>query len=229
MDTLTSLQEKALATFEDFFLSIKARSGDTITLRTATDIATAITTGLFAPLYSQVDPLHIGEAGRALRIAGQYGERLLNYGQNIGSDELQHIMTGYPSHNFVIDRAEASLLFEDVREPTIIETLLAKKLGRQGIVPNEFIPQGGSTFRFLSSELPNTSPQIDESQTKGTELDKLQGLRVPYLGELLKMRTRNLRRMGAVKHQASRPMPVRQASKEARMVQPDPTKGSKGR
>ena len=76
-DTLHSMQQEALLAFEQFFLTIKARSGGTITLKTATDIATAMTTGLFSQLYRQVDPLNVGEAGRAMRIAGEYGKRLL--------------------------------------------------------------------------------------------------------------------------------------------------------
>ena len=81
VDTLNSLQEKALSLFEQFFLSIQARSEGAIALRTAADIATKMTTGLFESLYSQVDPIHVGEAGRAMRIAGYYGNRLLSEGR----------------------------------------------------------------------------------------------------------------------------------------------------
>jgi len=90
-DTLTALQDNAFRAFENFFLDIKARGGGSITLKTATEIATQMTTGLFAPLYNQVDPLHIGEAGRAMSIAGHYGRRLLEVGQNIESRALDHI------------------------------------------------------------------------------------------------------------------------------------------
>ena len=129
MDTLTALQHKALFTFEKIFLSIKAKSGGAITLKTATEIATEMTTGLFTSLYGQVDPMHVGEAGRAMSIANYYGKRLLTESRNIDPDALEFIISQYPSHGFVIDRQEAGRLFQNVREPTSDETLLAEKLG----------------------------------------------------------------------------------------------------
>ena len=82
MDTLSALQDNAFNAFEKFFLSTKVGSGGSITMRTAAQIATEMTTGLFAPLYGQVDPLNIGEAARAMSIAGHYGRRLLSQIQN---------------------------------------------------------------------------------------------------------------------------------------------------
>ena len=151
VDTLTSLQEQALSAFEDIFLRIKAGSGGSITLRTATDIAIAITTGLFGNLYSQVDPLHVGEAGRAMRIAAYYGRRLLSKGENTTEDTLDFMMTGYPSHEFVIDRWEAQDLFRNVREPTEREETLTRLLGARALFPDSTTTQ--APFRFLSSEL----------------------------------------------------------------------------
>ena len=154
MDTLSALQDNALIAFEKFFLEILAKSGGTITLKTAAQIGTEMTTGLFRPLYSQVDPLHIGEAGRAMSIAGHYGKRLLNRGRNIGDKELEFIMSAYPSHGFVIDRNEARTLFRNVREPSEAETLLATMLGTQARWPERFQLSDVSPFTFLSSELP---------------------------------------------------------------------------
>ncbi len=48
---IDSFAKKALETFENFLLSIKAGSQGSITLKTATEVATTMTTGLFAPLY----------------------------------------------------------------------------------------------------------------------------------------------------------------------------------
>ena len=127
-DTLISLQEKALTFFEHFFLSTQRKSDGAISLRTAADIATRMATGLFEHLYSQVDPIHVGEAGRAMRIAGDYGERLLRVGGNISKERLESLMTGYPSHDFVIDRWEADDKFHDVRAPSQQELDLAEKL-----------------------------------------------------------------------------------------------------
>lgn len=45
MDTLTALQKKALEVFENFLLSIKAGSQGSMTLKTATEVATTMNTG----------------------------------------------------------------------------------------------------------------------------------------------------------------------------------------
>ena len=179
-DTLNSLQERALITFERFFLTIKARSGGTITLNTATDIATAMTTGLFSQLYSQVDPLHVGEATRAMRIAGDYGNRLLERGRNISLERLQFLMTNYPTHDFVIDREEASILFRRVREPKETESELASALGDHALVSETLEHVSVLPFRFLSSqppdpeEHPNPNDQLVENGETDEELGRVE-------------------------------------------------------
>ena len=154
VDTLTALQDNAFMAFEKFFLDLTTKSGGSITLKTATQIATNMTTGLFAPLYGQVDPLHIGEAGRAMSIASRYGQRLLGHGCNIESNALEFITSEYPSHGFVIDRQEASNLFKEVREPTRDETLLAEKLDEKSRLPDKIDIRSRPPFEFLSTELP---------------------------------------------------------------------------
>ena len=176
MDTLTALQKKALGTFEEFLLSIKAGSQGSITLKTATEVATTMTTGLFAPLYSQVDPLHVGEAGRAMSIAAFYGTRLLNKGNNIEPDALNAIISDYPSHGFVIDRGEAEYLFNTVREPTEIEVLLTEKLGDRARWPIT-VDRHRQSHLFLSTELSadkvnhinETKESSNETQNKHAE------------------------------------------------------------
>ena len=149
MDTLTTLQQKALTACESFFLALSAKSGGTITLKTATDIATAMTTGLFTPLYSQMDPLILGEAGRAMRIAESYGSQLLKGGKNLSQDSLNQMLHGYPSHDFVIDRREAEGLFENVRPPKEAESRLAEALGDYAIFVDT---EADAPFSFLSTE-----------------------------------------------------------------------------
>ena len=169
MDTLSALQDNALNSFEKFFLEILAKSGGTITLKTAAQIGTEMTTGLFRPLYSQVDPLHIGEAGRAMSIAGHYGKRLLNHGGNIGTKELEFIMSEYPSHGFVIDRQEANTLFKNVREPTEVEILLANMLSVRARWPEHFQLGEISPFNFLSSEPPEVEDVDVDDAVEGAE------------------------------------------------------------
>ena len=100
--------------------------------------------GLFEPLYSQVDPLHVGEAGRAMRVAEYYGQRLLRRGNNIDTDTLESLISGYPAHDFVIDRWEAMEKFRNVREPSQEEAELGNKLF---LPPSAlFDDEGGVTY-----------------------------------------------------------------------------------
>src|SRR5713101_2710723 len=54
---LSALQSRAYMAWESFFLETEAGSQGAITVKTAAEIATNLTVGLFAPLYSQIDPL----------------------------------------------------------------------------------------------------------------------------------------------------------------------------
>ena len=125
---LSVLQDNAFQTFERIFLQIKARGVGAITLRTAAEIATQITVGLFSPLYQQVDPLRVTEANRAMTIASEYGRRLLEEGNNSNGDNLTRLISVYPSHGFVIDRREAKTLFLNVNEPKEDERKLSEML-----------------------------------------------------------------------------------------------------
>ena len=167
MDTVTALQEKAFMAFEDFFLQFKAKSGDSVTLRTATHMATEMATGLFSPLYRQIDPLHIGEAARTISIASEYGARLLDEGQNIRQDALKYLISGFPSHGFVVDRQEASNLFLEVREPTPLEAELAAALGVRSRWPATNSPRGQRCFDFLSTEAKENLETHQDDQLGG--------------------------------------------------------------
>ena len=117
-------------------------------------------TGAFAPLYSQIDPMHIGEAVRATSIAGSYGHRLLNEKGNNRVDDFNVILSGYPSQGFVIDRNESTGLFENVRKPTMNEVKLAEFLVERARFPNWQL--GELPFTILSSEQRNTPSASEE-------------------------------------------------------------------
>ncbi len=150
MASLATLDDKAFLAFEKFLLQTKARSGGAITMRTAAEIATKLATGLYSPLYNQIDPLLVGEAGRGMSIADHYGKRLVTANRNATPEALEFLVSSYPSHGFVIDRHEASILFVNVREPSLLEAVLAEKIGDRARWPAPF--SGDATIEFLSSE-----------------------------------------------------------------------------
>ncbi|MEX2178960.1 MAG: hypothetical protein WD801_09640 [Gemmatimonadaceae bacterium] len=80
--------------------------------------------GTYGHVYGQIDPLQLGAIERAMRIAVSYGEKLAR--KNLVKDAIERLVTGYPSHEFVIDLAEAKTLFQQVREPTDTEEQLGE-------------------------------------------------------------------------------------------------------
>lgn len=135
-DALNALAVRAFAAFEHFFLNVYQKGQGAITVQTAAQIATEMASGLFAPLYRQVDPLHVGETARAMSIAREYGERLLARGENIKKGALEELITEYPSHSFAIDSEEAGKLFTKVHEPTVAESALVDLLGDLAAFPS---------------------------------------------------------------------------------------------
>lgn len=131
LNALTALHQKAYLAWEYFFLQIEESSNGSITVKTASHAASELTTGLFAPVYGQIDPLQIGEATRAMAIGSEYGERLNKSpnAQNLKSQALGRLVSEYPDHGFVIDRTEALTLFNRVRQPTQDEADLFQELG----------------------------------------------------------------------------------------------------
>ncbi len=164
---LGTLHEQAFQAFEHFFLGTLERSGNRISTRMATQVAQQLTCGLFAPIYEHVDPMHIGMAGRALKIATKYGELLQAGSGNFNSQALWRLIYDYPSHGFVIDRKEAmKRLFSNVREPTAGEAALAETLGLQAIQPISTPAQRFVTY--LSTEATEEAHAEDDAPNTTT-------------------------------------------------------------
>jgi hypothetical protein len=112
---IENLQAQAIRTFRESLLDI--RMGGKLSTSMAAKISTELTTGLFQPIFGQIDPTKVGETQRAMLIGYDYGERLNNKFKNLKPGALQKLTTGYPSHSFVIDRKEARDLFKNVARP----------------------------------------------------------------------------------------------------------------
>lgn len=119
---MTYLNQEALETFSKYLLEINGGSG--LSTRTASEIASKLVIGLFEPMFAQIDPIRLGEMNAALQIANEYGNRLTDGPKNLKEHALGKLINSYPTHGFVIDRAEARKLFERVEAPTKSETTL---------------------------------------------------------------------------------------------------------
>jgi hypothetical protein len=121
--------------------------------------------GIFGPIAEQIDPLHMGEAWRSMAVAKEYGTRLLQKGKNMAQDDLEDLISGYPSHGFVIDRIEAVDMFERVRESTVAEQKLADLLGSVAISP---VPR--AVVNFVNEEAKEEQEYAANNQTgEGSE------------------------------------------------------------
>ena len=136
MQSLSTLQSGAWEMFRDSLFDLKASTVGQVTLKTALETATALTRGLYGPLFGQVDPLRLAEDQRSKRIVEEYGKRLQLRSGNLRDGALQDLVAEYPSHQFVIDRDEArDGLFKNVASPEPAEQLLVDALGELAYRP----------------------------------------------------------------------------------------------
>ena len=179
MDTLSAYKLQAFEAFEEFFLYTKVKFGSAITLRTASQIATEMTAGLFTPIYRQIDPLYVGEAYMANLIASRYGVRLLSEGRNIEASKLNSMLTAYPTHGYVIDRKEASELFRTVLEPTSARTCLEKKIGYSARLPDYLGSGSQKPYQFLSSRQSMNASKFSRKNRENDEHTRLGDVESP--------------------------------------------------
>lgn len=114
MHGLSSTTAMAFKAFEDFFLDLVSKSGGGISTKTAADIASHLASELYKPITQQIDPVKLGETMRSIEIAKAYGEKLERVSKNLHEGALNRLISGYPSHSYVIDFFEAGEIFKSV-------------------------------------------------------------------------------------------------------------------
>ena len=122
-----ALRSEAAKIFRETLFDV--RMGGRISTKLATEVATNLSSNLLSPIYSQIDPLRMGEMQRANFIAYEYGTRLNDKFKLLKPGALGRLLLSYSSHAFVIDRKELKELFNNVRKPeTTNELTLLNKL-----------------------------------------------------------------------------------------------------
>lgn len=134
---LDAIRREAYDAFEESLVNLKVDLPNQLTLKTAMDVAVKLTTGLFGPVYAQIDPMKLGEDERALKIAEHYGRRLSSKAKSLKPGSIEKLLASYPSHSFIIDREEAEELFASVRAPSQVEEELLAHCGERARVPAE--------------------------------------------------------------------------------------------
>jgi len=127
-ESLEHLSRTAIITHGRVFGAIMDDTQAIISFKTAAEASAQLVTGLFAPIFSQIDPMEVGEKSRSMRIASDYGRRLNAQSKNLQSGALENLTQTYPSHSFVIDLQEAQGLFENVRKLSEKEQQLVEAL-----------------------------------------------------------------------------------------------------
>jgi hypothetical protein len=126
LDVITS---KGFAVFEEYLIGLIDDTQGAISTQTAASIASSMAVQLLSPISQQVDPLHLGEMHRVMRIGFEYGERLSTRLGTRGltqerKDAIIKLTSDYPSHGFVLDYDEAKNLLDNVHKPGPLECKL---------------------------------------------------------------------------------------------------------
>lgn len=111
------LQAQAMSAFRSYLFELTGPAG--LSTKVGSNIASSLACGLLEPIAAQIDPLKLAEMQRATDIAFEYGKRLNDHehSANLQPDGLAKLVSGYPSHGFVIDRKEARTVFLRVEKP----------------------------------------------------------------------------------------------------------------
>lgn len=193
------LQEQSFELFIRNLRDIKTRLGGRITFRTAADVASHMVTGVTSDIFAKFDPVTIGEDHRANRVAEEYAIRLNLKANNLqpetrrAASGLQMLLKGYPSHSFVIDRAEAANLFRRVSAPTGQISELLDLLGLDVVLPRSSSLDQTPQLEFLNAEKPARKARKKPVRRSGGA----RGKPVPVEGDAANLRRRIPPRTGS--------------------------------
>lgn len=162
IQALNALENQVLTSFRNYLVDI--RGGSRLRTRLAAEIATKLADGFVAPIAAKIDPVTLGEHQRAMQIAYDYGDRLNKVTSSLKTDALIQLVSGYPSHGFVIDRKEAGSLFKCVERPD--EATIELYRWALGLLPN--VPYQESPLVCNLVEMLN-SQSVNAEQTEGED------------------------------------------------------------
>lgn len=152
VQALDSLRSQTFDYFEQTFVRLRF-GNQAFSTRMASQIAADMTIGLFRPIYEQMDPMRLGENGRAMNLGMEYASRVCC--ENVRNNTALKLVGGYPSHGFVIDRKEAATLFIKVRVPSADEQKMAEslqELSEQGLFAKNQNPLIGIISTGVSAD-----------------------------------------------------------------------------
>lgn len=103
------LRDYAVEVLDVFTYLFLRRSG--MSIKEALHETIPCVTGMMRPLYERIDALKMGGYRRSLAVGEEYGRRLLEAAGHPDAQNLvRKLVWSYPTHTFVIDRAEAKAI-----------------------------------------------------------------------------------------------------------------------
>lgn len=156
---METLSTEAGKTFFRMFRLMRV-GGLQLPTKLAAETAATMAIGIMEPIYAQLDPIRMGEIERFVSIAQEYGERLRT--SNVRKETIEKLLSGYPSHEFVIDREEAGELFERVEIPT----------DELELVAGTFIRLHHPTAENMSSFVQFLNPQSKATEAENVEAEE---------------------------------------------------------
>jgi len=171
---LSAIETQMLGSFQSYWISI--RNGARLRTKLAADIAAKLVESLLSPISARIDPMTLGEHQRAMQVAFDYGERLAARSKNLRPDGLLRIVRDYPSHGFVIDRAEAREIFNVVDSPSG-PTQIFYEAARRAIDDGAFSgePWVFDLANLKSPDEPESTQQSDQmpqEEEQDSDIDK---------------------------------------------------------
>lgn len=162
-----TLQQRTSQAFHSLVGEIISGTGGVVSFQTASHSAAELVSSLYQPIFARIDPEEVGSRTRAMQIASYYGDRLNLRYQNLKRGMLEYLVQTYPSHGFVIDRAEACELFNVVREATETEKMLVRNLGRPARFSGASLDIRCLTDEFLALLEKSDAKSVDTEQANG--------------------------------------------------------------
>ena len=122
VQAVQSLERQQSESFITTFGRLRSDEQMQFSTKMAAEVAQSLVSNIIGPISAQIDPMRLAETERMLKISNDYGLRL-DVG-NLNEGGLGTLLTGYPSHGFVIDKREAERIFNRVSyPPTVISAL----------------------------------------------------------------------------------------------------------
>jgi hypothetical protein len=114
---LDSLTESALDMFQKALGTMRPRAGSPVDYELAAEIAASMTTKLYEPLFSKVNPVLLANDFRYNATVAEYGKRLISRSHNARLESVLRLIKSYPTHDFIVDQDDARELFINVSTP----------------------------------------------------------------------------------------------------------------